>query len=156
MAAKAVVVTAVTLAYAAALVGVSFAVTQAILADEGLDVTPRTAGAARAAAATVLTAPVCALAGMAIGALLRGIAGTLVTTMIVLILVPMFVDDDARWSAATSHAQPIRAWDRLTMVGPAPGTGWSTAGIAQSWTVLATWAALSLTIAVTAVHRRDI
>lgn len=156
VAAKAVVVTAVMLAYGALLVGVSFAVTQAILAGEGLDVTPGTAGVWRAMAASVLMAPVCALVGMAIGALVRGIGGTLMATAVLLILVPMVFDDESGWTAAVDHAQPVRAWDRLVMVGPAPGTGWSTAGFAQAWAVLGVWAVLAFTVAVAAVHRRDV
>lgn len=156
VAAKAVVVTAVMLAYGTALVATSFAVTQAILAGEGIGVTPETPGAARAVAVSAVMPPVCALVGMALGALLRGVAGTLMAIMVVLILAPMFLDDDARWSAAVDHAQPVSAWERLVMVGPAPGSGWSTAGFAQSWAVLAAWAVVALAVALVAVHHKDV
>ncbi|HSA51727.1 MAG TPA: ABC transporter permease [Yinghuangia sp.] len=157
VAAKAVVVTAVMLAYGAALVGTSFAVTQSILAEHHIDAALYDSGVLRALAASVLMAPVCGLVGMAVGALVRGTASALVTVVIVLILLPMAFDDDkASWSTALDHAQPLSAWERLVMVGPPPGWGWSTAGFAEAWTVFALWAAISAAVAVVAVDRRDV
>ncbi|MFH9354943.1 hypothetical protein [Kitasatospora sp. NPDC017646] len=70
-------------------------------------------GALRAVLASALLAPVCALIGVSIGAILRHTATTMVTTAALLLLVPAFLDERHRWTAAIAHAMPYLARQRL-------------------------------------------
>ncbi|MFG2646807.1 ABC transporter permease [Streptomyces sp. NPDC048436] len=153
MAAKVSVITAVTTVFGAAVASSSFLFTQAILSVHDAGIPLSHPGAARAVVASALLAPVCALAGMALGALIRHSATTMVTVFAVLLLLPTVVTDRRPWSAALSHTLPLRAWDRLAQPGGAPDLHpWTAAG---AWTVYGVWALAAAAIAVTAVQRRD-
>lgn len=156
VAARAVVVAAVMTGYGLLLTAVSFAATQEVLAGSGIDASLTEPGVVRALAASVLLPPVCALTGMAVGALVRATAGAVVTTVLILVMVPMVFDDGSAWRRAVDQTQVVSAWDRLVMVGPAPGSGWSTMSVAGAWTVYAVWAAAAVLIAVVAVDHRDV
>ncbi|GGN55873.1 ABC transporter permease [Streptomyces albiflavescens] len=160
MAAKVTLVTAVMTVYGALVAGASFALTQAILdtRDRGLPLSHP--GALRVVVASALLAPVCALAGMALGALIRHSATTMVATTAVLLLIPTFITDRYRWTAAVKHAQPVNAWTRLTDIafGHDPFTlvPRHPATVTGAWITFAAWAAVSAVVAVVAVDRRDV
>ncbi|MEW1722505.1 ABC transporter permease [Streptomyces sp. NPDC093109] len=156
MAAKAAVVTAVMLVYGTVVAAVSFWVTQAVFSGRGIGLSIGYDGAPRAVAACALLAPVCALAGMALGALVRHTATTIVTLTFVLLLLPTLVNERDRWTAILLHALPRGAWDRLTELGVSPVPvvhPWTTGG---AWTVYVVWAVVSAAVTVVAVHRRDV
>lgn len=153
MGAKAVVVTVVTTVFGVVVAGVSFAVTQAILDRRDAGVSIGDPGALRVVLASALLAPVCALAGLALGAVIRHTASTMIISVVVILVLPLFLTDGRHWSAVAGHTLPYRAWLRLVDVNYSPiAFPWSTGG---AWTVYAVWAGAACAIAVTGVHRRD-
>ncbi|MFE9661106.1 ABC transporter permease subunit [Streptomyces sp. NPDC005955] len=153
MAAKAVVVTVVTTVFGTVVAGLSFAVTQALFDRRDVGVSLGDPGALRVVVASALLAPVCALAGLALGAVIRHTASTMMTTVVVTALLPLFLTDGRHWSAVAGHTLPYRAWLRLVDVDHAPvAFPWTTGG---AWTVYAVWACAAGVIAVIGVHARD-
>ncbi|MFB4194158.1 ABC transporter permease subunit [Streptomyces carpaticus] len=157
VAAKAVVLGAVTLVLGAVVALTSFGVSQWLLREYG-GLSLADPGAARAVAASALLAPLSALVGMAVAALIRHATGTVVTTIGVLLLLPaLFGGDTYRWVAEIGNAMPLPAWQTLTrnpVMDFHPGR--YPASVAQCWTVLAIWPLAALATAVTVVHRRDL
>ncbi|MFJ3216319.1 ABC transporter permease [Kitasatospora sp. NPDC086801] len=156
IAAKACVLTAVMLGYGAVTAGVSFGACQAVLADTHIGVSVTDPAALRFVAAAVLFAPVCALAGFALGALIRHTAGAVVGTVLVLFFLPAFFNERYRWSADLLHAMPLQAWRRLAQADQAhtlPSAHPAT--VAGSWATFALWALASVVVAATVIQRRD-
>lgn len=153
MAAKAIVLTAVMTVFGAVVAGGSFWLTQAILSGRDAGVSLGHPGALRVVAASALLAPVCALVGLALGTLVRHGAGSVVSSVGVLLLLPMVMSDRRYATAVADHALPLSAWMQLTDVRGLPVPfPWTNAG---AWTVYAVWALAAATVAVTAVQRRD-
>jgi ABC-2 type transport system permease protein len=156
MAAKTAVLTVVMTAFGALVAAVSFGVTQAILGGLHAGVSISYPGALRVVVASALLAPLSALTGAALGAVLRNSAAAAVAAVAVLVVVPIIVRDSRHWPALLAHAQPFPAWLRLTTV-PYPPAGtrfpWTVAG---AWTVFAVWGAVAAVVTVTAVRRRDL
>lgn len=161
MTAKIAVVTAVMTVYGAVVAAASFAATQAILSGRGADVPLSHPGALRVVVASALLAPVAALAGMGLGALIRHSATTMVLISGILLLLPSFITDRYRWTAAIRNALPFNAWSRLVdmayghnthMLFPRhyPHT------LTGSWIVYGGWALVSAVVAVAVVDRRDL
>ncbi|MFE4658547.1 ABC transporter permease [Streptomyces hydrogenans] len=156
VAAKAVVVTAVLLVFGACMALTSFGATQALLRDHG-GLSLSDPGAARAVVASALLAPVCGLAGLAAGALVRHAAGAAVTVIGVLLLVPaLFQGDTYRWVRETGHLLPLDAWVTLVRDPALPVPEKYPATAAEAWAVLCAWAAAGLAVAVAAVRHRDV
>ncbi|MFR9722239.1 ABC transporter permease, partial [Streptomyces sp. MS19] len=137
--ARVLVVTAVTGLFGVLVAGVSFWGSQAILARQDIGMGIGDDGALRAVAASALLAPVSALTGMALGALLRHTAGAVAGTAALLLLAPSLVNERYVWTAAVDHALPLSSWEFLTGLGPvmSPPEHGATAG--GSWTVYALW-----------------
>lgn len=161
MAAKLTVVTAVMTVYGAFTAGVSFAATQAILSGRNADVALSHPGAWRVVVASALLAPVCALAGMGLGAVIRHSATTMVAITGVLLLLPSFITDRYRWTAAVRDALPYNAWTRLVDVsyGHSQDTIYPRfypETVTGSWVAFGAWAVLAGIVAVVVVNRRDV
>ncbi|MER5380019.1 ABC transporter permease [Streptomyces sp. NPDC002688] len=160
MAAKAALLTVVMTGYGALVAGASFASTQAILATRDAGVALTHPGAARVVCASALLAPVCALAGMALGALIRHSATTMVAATAVLLLIPSFITDRYAWTAAVKHAQPVNAWNRLADISyahdPFTLVPRHQATAQGAWITFAAWAAVAAVVAIVAVDRRDV
>ncbi|MFE3117412.1 ABC transporter permease [Streptomyces niveus] len=156
MAAKAGVLTLVMTGYGAVVAALSFWLSQAILARRDAGVSVGDPGSLRLVVASALLAPVCGLAGMAIGVLLRHGGAAIVTVVVVLLVVPLVFADDRHWAAVVDHALPSSAWMRLVDVRYDPGVGipfpWTVGG---AWTVFALWALGAAAVAVFAAPRRD-
>ncbi|WP_030690131.1 ABC transporter permease [Streptomyces globisporus] len=154
MAAKVLVVAVVQAAFGAVVAGASFWSTQAMLSarDIGLPITHP--GAARIVVASALLAPVCAVAGAALGALLRKSAISVVGAVILLLLVPAVLSDRRHLTAVLGHATPLHAWQRLADAGPPAEElfPWSAGG---AWLVYALWALGGAAVTVLAVRGRD-
>ncbi|MCO5973691.1 hypothetical protein [Actinoallomurus soli] len=158
VAAKLVDVTVVMLGYGALVAGASFWVTQAILSGRHVGMSIGYPGAFQAVAASALLAPVSALVGMGLGAIIRHGAATMVITTAVLLLLPLCFTDHYRWTADVKHALPASAWGRLIDVG------YGRFGFAvrhpttttEAWIALASWAIAAAAVAVTVVHHRDV
>ncbi|WP_306326473.1 ABC transporter permease subunit [Streptomyces venezuelae] len=154
MGAKAVVVAAFAALFGALVAGGSFFLTQAILDGKGLGVPLGHPGAGRVILASALLAPVCALAGMALGTVVRHTAATMITTVGVLLVLPIVLTDGRHWSATAGHALPYRAWLRLVDVRSLPADfPWTTGG---AWTVYVVWTLAAAAVAVVGVRRRDV
>lgn len=156
MAAKAVVATAVFLVYGAVVAGVSFGLTQAILASEDAGFSISYPGAWRIVVASALLAPIAALVGMAVGAVVRHTATTMVTTPFLLIVLPIFLAEDRHLSATIRHTMLEPAWLRLVEVVDRGFRGdhpWTAVG---AGTVMAAWFVVAAALAVTVLHRRDV
>ncbi|GIJ21391.1 ABC transporter permease [Micromonospora lutea] len=155
-AAKLTVLTGVLTLLGALGAAAAFAVSQAILADVGANMSVGDPGALRGITASALLVPLCALVGMALAALIRHTAPAIVTAATVLLLVPTAVDEDERWSALLRHAMPLPAWQRL--MEPTGPPAWLDnpypATVTGAWTTYAAWAAVATLITVTALSRR--
>ncbi|MFF2044971.1 ABC transporter permease [Kitasatospora sp. NPDC058170] len=157
--AKAAVVAAVWTVVGAVISIGSFAVSQAALSGCHADVAIGHPGVPRAVLASALLAPVCALIGLGLGALVRHGAGATATTMFVLLLLPPFFSTSRHWSADINHAMVASAWKRLIQgwsPPPGSGSGFQDPTVAGSWTVLALWPLAAVLLGLVAVRRRDV
>jgi ABC-2 type transport system permease protein len=155
VAAKITVVSAVTLAFGTVVATGSFFASQAILHTKHIGVPITAPGAERAVVASALLAPVCAAVGMAVAALLRHSAASVLTAIGVLLLLPRFFSGDRyEWVKATGNAMPWTGWDFLADPNSDPGKWPETAG--ESWTVFGAWFAVAALVTIIVVHRRDV
>jgi ABC-2 type transport system permease protein len=158
IAAKIVVMGFVTTVFGALVASLSFWVTQAILAGRHAGISIGEPGALRLVAGSAALAPLSALIGMALGALIRTTAATIITVTLGLVILPMAMNDDKYWAAMLAHTMPRVAWGRLTELEPGSGPytvshyPWTAGG---AWTVYAVWAATSILVAIISVQRRD-
>ncbi|MFB7468887.1 ABC transporter permease subunit [Streptomyces sp. NPDC056224] len=153
MAAKAVVVTAVATVFGAIVAGASFGLTQAILGGRDAGISISYPGALRLVVASAFLAPLCALAGLAIGAVIRHTSATMTASVVVILVLPIVLTDGRHWSAVAGHATLYQAWSRLVEVGSRQTDfPWTTGG---AWTVYAVWALTAAVLAVTSAQRRD-
>ena len=114
----------------------SLLVSQAILDGHHAGVPITHPGVFRSLVASALLAPVCALVGLGLGVLLRHAAGTMVTSVFVLLMLPTMFSESNRWSADIKHALVSAAWNRLVQNwGPEPGSLGYTATVPGSWIV---------------------
>ncbi|MBQ0985182.1 ABC transporter permease [Streptomyces sp. F63] len=157
VAAKTAVVAGVMLALGVLVSGTSFGVTQMLLRDHG-GLSLGEPGALRAVAAAALLAPLCALVGMAVGAVVRHAAGSIVAVIALLLLVPaLFQGERYRWVKEIGNAMPLSAWERLVKnperahnLGAYPLT------VTEAWIVYGAWATAAVAVAVFVVRHRDV
>ncbi|WP_405861521.1 ABC transporter permease [Streptomyces sp. NBC_00090] len=153
MAAKVLVVAATQTAFGAVVAAGSFWSTQALLDLRGAGLPLTHPGALRIVVASALLAPVCALVGMALGALLRQSAISIVGSVVLLLLLPAVLSDRRHLTAVLAHATPYHAWQRLVPVGsPEEPYPWTAGG---AWLVYGLWALGAAVVTVLAVRRRD-
>jgi hypothetical protein len=154
MAAKAAILSTVMLGYGLVIAAISFGATQTILSERNAGVSIAHPAALRVIVASAVFAPVCALVGLGIGALVRHSATSMVATVVVLMLLPFFFTDKYRWSADVLNGLPHSAWYRLSAEQFAHmPRGLSMPG---AWFVLAAWAVVAVVVAVVVVDRRDV
>ncbi|MEN3614999.1 hypothetical protein AAH979_36390 [Plantactinospora sp. ZYX-F-223] len=164
--AKVLVVSAVMLVFGTLVSVASFGVTQAIYHQHRIGLSIGAPGALRAVTASALLAPLCALVGMALGAVIRHAAGTIVAAIGLLLLLPaLFQGETYRWVKEIGNAMPYPAWQALAE-NPArhnadPGRPALVAmtkypvTVTEAWIVFTAWAVAAVVVAVVAVHRRD-
>ncbi|GAB1689687.1 ABC transporter permease [Krasilnikovia sp. M28-CT-15] len=121
MTAKIVVIGFVTTVFGVLVASLSFWATQAILSGRHAGISIGEPGALRLVAGSALLAPLSALIGMGLGALIRTTAATLVTATLGLVILPMALNDDKYWAAVFAHTMPRVAWGRLTELEPGSG-----------------------------------
>ncbi|WP_436772367.1 ABC transporter permease [Yinghuangia sp. YIM S09857] len=156
VAAKAVVMAALMTVFGAAVAAASLGVTRAILAARGAEAPIADGEVLRALGGSALLAPVAALVGMGLGVLVRHVAATVVATVLLLIVLPSFLDDRRPSTAALKHATPLSAWNRLAEPDAMARAAAYPMSVPESWIVLAAWPALALPAAVSVVRRRDL
>jgi hypothetical protein len=135
----------------------SFLVSQAILDGHDASVPITHSDVFRPLAASALLAPVCALVGLGLGVLLRHAAGTMLTSVFTLLMLPTMFSESNRWSADVKHTMVSAAWTRLVQTWePNPGSLGYTATLPGSWIVYALWPLIAVALAVFVVRRRDV
>jgi ABC-2 type transport system permease protein len=165
VAAKVLVVTTVVLVFGALVSAASFGLTQAIYHEHHIGLSISAPGALRAVAASALLAPLCALVGMALGAVIRHAAGTVVAAIGLLLLLPaLFQGETYRWVKEIGNAMLYTAWQALIENParhnadpgrPAPVVTKYPVTITEAWIVFTAWAVAAVAVAVVVVHRRD-
>ncbi|NYI07814.1 ABC transporter permease [Allostreptomyces psammosilenae] len=159
VAAKLAVVTAVMLVFGALVSATSFGVTQAIYDQQHIGLPFGAPGALRAVAGSALLAPLSALVGMALAAVVRNAAGTVVSVIVTLLLLPeLFRGETYRWVKEIGNAMPINAWEAL-VENPAQPSRFPElypVTIGEAWMVYGAWSAVAVVVAVLVVHRRDV
>ncbi|MER6915005.1 ABC transporter permease [Streptomyces sp. NPDC000594] len=157
IAAKATVVSAVMLALGTLVSGASFGVTQMLLREYG-GLSLGDPGALRAVAAAALLAPLCALVGMAVGAVVRHAAGSIVAVIALLLLTPALLRGERyRWVEEIGDALPLSAWERLvTNPGRAHDLGTDPQTVTEAWIVYGAWATAAVAVALLVVRHRDV
>jgi ABC-2 type transport system permease protein len=155
LAAKVVMLTAVMTGFGAVVSAASFGVVQTILSGRHAEVTIGHPGALRVVVASALLAPLSALAGAAVGVVVRHSAGAVAACTAILQAFPPLIRDGGRTSAIVAHALPFWAWKRLVAIPfDSPGRyPWTLAG---AWTVFAAWALAAAVLTVTAAPWRDV
>ncbi|MFF0296104.1 ABC transporter permease [Kitasatospora sp. NPDC004614] len=154
LAAKLLVVAATATGFGLLVASVSFWLDEAILAGKYGGVSIGDPGALRLLLASALLAPVGALVGLALGAVIRHSVTAMVALFALLFMVPMFVRDNTHFGAVVAHMQPFNAWDRLGLVGEMTGQRYPSS-IGGAWAVYPIWAALAVLLALFTVPRRD-
>ncbi|MER8071172.1 ABC transporter permease [Streptomyces sp. NPDC094034] len=135
----------------------SFLVSQAILDGHDASVPITHSDVFRPLVASALLAPVCALVGLGLGVLLRHTAGTMLTSVFTLLMLPTMFSESNRWSADVRHTMVSAAWTRLVQTwDPDPESLGYTATLPGSWTVYALWALVAVALAVVVVRHRDV
>jgi ABC-2 type transport system permease protein len=156
MAAKVSVIAAVTTGFGAVVAVASFGLTQAILSGQHAGVSLGHPGAWRVVVASALLAPLSALVGAAVGAIVRHSAAAVGTTIVILQAVPLLIHDNSHLPAVIAHALPFQAWNRLTAIPFNPVAHAYPWTITGAWTVFAVWGLVAAVLAVAAVQRRDV
>ncbi|WP_328463175.1 ABC transporter permease [Streptomyces sp. NBC_00448] len=156
--AKLVVVTAVTLVMGTTVSTVSFFGSNAMLASRHVGLSITDPGCVRCVAAYALIAPVCALLGMALGAVFRHATASVVAVVALLFLVPLlFGGDRYKLLRQIGNTLPGDAQSRLVANPAAPiDFGKYPASVHGSWIALAAWAVVSGVVAVVVIRRRDV
>ncbi len=157
VAAKVIVVTVVMLVIGTIIAVASFAITQAILSRRHAGWSIGHPAALQALTVSALLAPVCALVGMGIGALIRHTATTIVTVIVGLDLLPQFFNSHRHhWVADIGNAMPISGWERLVSPFSEGGNPYQQPTFTGAWIVYAAWPLTAVILALIAVHRRDV
>lgn len=157
--AKAAVMLATMTAAGAVISAGTFAIDASILSARVPGLSFTSAGVPRAVGASILLVPVCALAGMAVAALIRNIPATVFTICVLLILVPVALKAPGdRWTGDLASAMPYYAWEALIHIGTTHGhtVGSYDPTVTGSWISLALWPLASVFISILATNWRDV
>ncbi|MBV6697596.1 ABC transporter permease subunit [Kitasatospora aureofaciens] len=156
--AKVTLVTGITLAAGTIVSVTSFFGSNAMLASRHVGLSITDDGCLRAVVAYAVLVPVCALIGMALGALVRHATASIVSLVMLLFIVPMlFGGDRYRWLKEIGNHLPLAAEGRLA-VNP---NSYTTMGkyaptLLDCWITLGVWAVVATVAAVVVVRRRDV
>lgn len=154
IAAKVLLVAGVATGFGVFVVTVSFWLDEAILAGKYGGVSIGHPGALRLVTASALLAPIGALVGLGLGAVIRHSVTAMVTLFVLVFMLPAFVRANTYWGALIAHALPFSAWSRLLIPGKIIGDPYpSTPG--GAWTVYAVWTAVAVVLAMVSVPNRD-
>ncbi|MGV9776538.1 ABC transporter permease subunit [Streptosporangium sp. NPDC003464] len=156
VAAKLSVVAAVTLVTGALISAGTFGVSQAILSGRGVAVSLGDPGVLRVLAANALLAPVSALVGMGIGALVRHTAAAVVTVCAVLVIVPTFLRPTVhQWANDLYALVPFYVW-RTCLGLPQVRDDPALPTVAGSWATFTLWPLAAALLTLIVIRRRDV
>ncbi|GGZ06131.1 ABC transporter permease subunit [Streptomyces avidinii] len=154
--AKAVVLAAVMSGVGAFVSLGTFTLSQAVLSGRGIGLSVGDPGVPGVLAANAALAPVSALVGLGLGALLRHTAISVVITCGLLVVLPGFFKPTVhQWANELFGYFPYYAW-RGTLSQLHPRTGGALPTAAEAWTGLGLWPVLAVILAVSVVRRRDL
>jgi len=151
LAAKAAVLAAVTLAAGELVAFVSFWLVQAVLARHRQGVSLGRPGVAGAVLSAGLLLCVCALLGLALGAIIRHTAGGIAATVAVILVPGILALLPAPWNGRLGRFTLLDAARQVSALHPAAdllSPGWSLL-------VLLAWPAVALAVAAVLITRRD-
>jgi hypothetical protein len=151
LAAKAVVLAALTLAVGEAVAFASFGLDQAILASHGQGVSLGHSGVPGAVLSAGLLLCVCALLGLALGAIIRHTAGGIAATIAVILVPGIAALLPSPWDGRIGRFTLLEAAQQVSALHPAAdlfSPGWSLL-------VLLAWPAAGLAAAALLITRRD-
>ena len=151
LAAKAVVLGAVTLAAGELVAFTSFGLVQAILAGHHQGVSLSRPGVPGAVLAAGLLLCVCALLGLALGSVIRHTAGGIAATIAVIVLPSILGLLPAPWNGRIGRFTLLQAGRQVTALHPAANL------FSPAWSllVLLAWPAAALAAAAVLITRRD-
>lgn len=151
----AVTATALT-ATGAVIAASSLAINETVLSSHHVSIPVGSGAAARLLAATALIFPLCALAGMALGTVIRNTPATIVAVCVLFVFTPfIFKSASTRWAVDVANAMPFSFFSRLTVAGQGHLVG-ATQSVPAAWTALAVWLAASAIIVISVMGRRDV
>jgi ABC-2 type transport system permease protein len=151
LAAKAVVVGAVTAPVGAATAIGAFAVGQAVYSSRHIGLSIGDPGALRSIVAATLYLVAVALIGMGLGVLLRHTAAAIGAVVFLLFMAPQLINGSAQWLIDLNNALPATAIRRLITQHPWRGAPSITAAFA----IMAIYPVVVIAAAVIVIHRRD-
>ncbi|MEV0350138.1 hypothetical protein AB0H88_30540 [Nonomuraea sp. NPDC050680] len=156
VAAKLTVVAMVSLATGTLVSLGTFGVSQAILSGHGVAVSLGDPAVLRVLAANALLAPVSALTGLGIGALLRHTAAAVVTVCAALVIVPTFFQPNVhQWLNDLYALAPFYVW-RTCLGLPQLRDDPALPTVAGSWAAFALWPLAAAVVTLIVVRRRDV
>ncbi|MEU1283881.1 ABC transporter permease [Kitasatospora sp. NPDC005856] len=158
VAAKVVLVGGITALAGIVVSAVSFLTVNAMLASRHLGLSLTDEGCLRAVLGYAAIVPVCALIGMALGALLRHATASIVSLVMLLLVLPMvFGGDRYRWLKEIGTHLPTATVQRLT-INPDSATtmGKYAPSVLDSWITMGVWGVAAVVVTVAAVRRRDV
>jgi hypothetical protein len=149
-AAKTAVLTAVMAGFGVAVTGEVYG-----LSSRHVSLALTAPGVAALLVSTVVLMPLCALIGMAFGALIRNTAASMVAVCAFFLMVPLlFKSPTTRWSIDVGNALPCYAWARLGLLGHGKVVGGETFTAALAAFVL--WPLVSAAVVAVVLDRRDV
>lgn len=151
LAAKAATVGLFTLVGGAVAAGITFVVSEAILAERNIGQAIGNPAATRALLATTAYLLAAALLGLSLGVLLRHAAAAITALFALLFLGPQLLHGTTGALLAVDNALPGTALRRLTTTAPWDGAPSTVA----AWTVIVVYPVVGLTVAALTLHRRD-
>ncbi|MGH3151617.1 MAG: ABC transporter permease [Streptosporangiaceae bacterium] len=151
LAAKAIVIAALTLVAGEIVALASFALVQAVLSGKHLSVSLSRPGVPGAVLADGLLMAVVALLGLALGAITRHTAGGIAALVGVIFLPALFAVLPQPWGGRVSRFTLLQAAHQVTALHP----GTNLFAPAWSLLVLLAWPAAALAIAAASITRRD-
>jgi hypothetical protein len=155
-AAKCAVTAAAMTATGAVIAASSCAINEAVLSGDGIHITVGGADTARLLASTTLLIPLCALAGMALGTVIRNTPATVDAVCILFVFTPFaFKSASTRWAVDSANAMPLSFFSRLAVTGNAHLVG-GAESVAAAWTALAAWLTASAIIVISVMGWRNV
>jgi ABC-2 type transport system permease protein len=134
----------------------SFAINETVLSGHHVSIAVSGAATVRLLAATTLLLPLCALAGMALGTVIRNTPATIVAVCVLFAFTPFaFKSASTRWTVDAANAMPFSFFARLAVAGHGHLVG-GTESVPAAWTALAAWLAGSAIIVIAVMGWRDV
>jgi hypothetical protein len=133
----------------------SYAINETVLSGHHISIPVSGVDTARLLASTTLLIPLCALAGMALGTVIRNTPATVVAVCVLFVFTPFaFKSASTRWAVDAANAMPFSFFSRLAVTGNAHLVG-GAESVTAAWTALAVWLAASAIIVISVMGWRD-